>query len=119
MPQTGEEFAKILIEAVDYGLRILGESSEKAIFYHLEKDYFITKRKVPEHPEAFRKGLESIFGAGAIVIERSILEYLYSKLGLKHEENRNLRFVDSLNKAKEMWLENHRRVDEDARLIST
>ena len=106
MPQTEDEFAKILIEAVDHGLRILGESSRKAILYHLERDYSVTKRKVPEHPEAFRKGLESIFGAGSLVIERSILKYLYSKLGLKLEENRNCRFIDSLNRAKGMWLEN-------------
>jgi len=106
LPQTEDEFAKILIEAVDHGLRILGESSRKAILYHLEKDYSIKEAKIPEHPEAFKKGLESIFGAGSLVIERSILKYLYSKLGLKHEENRNCRFIDSLNRAKEMWLKN-------------
>ena len=118
MPQTEDEFAKILIEAVDHGLRILGESSRKAILYHLEKDYSITRTKIPEHTEAFTKGLESIFGAGSLVIERSILKYLYSKLGLKYEEKRNCRFIDSLNKAKELWQENPRKVDEEAELIS-
>ena len=118
MPHTEDEFAKVLIEAVDYGLRVLGESSRKAILYHLEIDYSITRAMIPEHAEAFAKGLEGIFGAGSLVIERSILKCLYSKLGLKYEEKKNCRFIDSLNKAKAMWLENLRRVDEETKLVT-
>lgn len=117
MPQTEDEFAKVLIEAVDYGLRILGESSRKAILYHLEKDYSITRAKIPERTESFAKGLEGIFGAGSLVIERSILKCLYSKLRLEYEEKKNRRFIDSLSKAKEMWLENLRIVDEETELV--
>lgn len=118
MPQTEDEFAKVLIEAVDYGLQVLGESSRKAIFYHLEKDYSIARGTIPEHTEAFAKGLEGIFGAGSRVIERSILKCLCSKLGLEYEENRNDGFIDFLNKAKEMWLENPRREDGEAESVT-
>jgi hypothetical protein len=108
MSQTDEQFAKILIEAVDCGLLILGESSRKAILFHLEKDYSITKEKIPERMEAFMKGLESIFGVGAIVIEKSISEHLYSELGAKYEGKRNYRFVDCVKQAKKMWSESSR-----------
>jgi hypothetical protein len=104
MPQTKDQFAKILIESVDYSLLLLGESARKAVYFHLERDYSITREKVPENIEAFVNGLESIFGAGALVIERSILNNLHSKLGLEHEEMKNFRFIDSLNRAKEIWL---------------
>lgn len=83
---------------------LLGESARKAVYFHLERDYSITREKVPENIEAFVNGLESIFGAGALVIERSILDNLHSKLGLKHEEKKDCKFIDSLNRAKEIWL---------------
>jgi hypothetical protein len=108
MSQTDEQFAKILIEAVDSGLLILGESSRKAILYHLEKDYSVTKEKIPERMEAFMEGLQSIFGAGALVIERSISERLYSELGVKYEEKKRCRFVDCVKQAKKMWSESSR-----------
>jgi len=107
MPQTEEEFAKILMEAIDYGLVFLGESARKAIYFYLESDYSLTKEKVPENAEAFVNGLENIFGAGALVIERAILRNLHSKLGLKYEENKNCRFIEYLKKTKEIWFNSH------------
>jgi len=109
VPQTKDQFAKILIESVDYSLLLLGESARKAVYFHLERDYSITREKVPENIEAFVNGLESLFGAGALVIERSILDNLHSKLGLKYEEKKNFIFIDSLNRAKEMLLNEQRR----------
>jgi len=108
-----DEFAKILIEAVDQGLLFLGASAQKAIYFHLEKDYSVKKEKVPANVEAFVNALESIFGAGALVIEKSILKNLHSKLGVEYKEKKNLKFIDSLNTAREIWL-NQR----DANVIS-
>jgi len=104
VPQTEDQFTKTLIEAVDCGLQLFGESARKAIYFHLERDHSITREKVPENIEAFVNGLENIFGAGALVIERSILRNLHSKLGLQYEEKKNFTFIDSLNRAREMWL---------------
>jgi len=104
VPQNEGQFAKILIEATDHGLLVLGESARKSIYFHLEKDFSLTKEKIPENTEAFAKGLASIFGAGALVIEKAILESLHSKLGLRYEEKTNSRFTESLRKAKENWL---------------
>lgn len=104
MPKTEEMFATFLIGAVDHGLSLLGGSSQKAIYFHLEKEYSIPIERIPENAEAFVNGLESMFRTGAIVIEKAILTYLYLRLGLEYRENKNSRFVDSLNRARKMWL---------------
>jgi len=104
LTQNGDKFAKVLIEAVDDGLLILGESARKAIYYHLEKEHSLKREEVLENLEVFAKGLEDMFGAGALVIEKSILANLHSKLGLKFEERKNCRFIDYLKKAKDAWL---------------
>jgi dsRNA-specific ribonuclease len=97
-------FEKVLIESVDYGLLILGESARRSIYFHLDQDYSLQKEKIPENPEAFADALESIFGAGSLVIEISILKNLTSKLGLKYEEKKDFSFVDSVNRVRKLWL---------------
>jgi len=105
MPKEREEqFAEILNEALDSGLLLLGESARKAIYFHLKKDFSITKENAAGRMEAFARGLESIFGAGALVIERSILNVLYSKLELSYENNEDSGFVESLKRARDEWL---------------
>lgn len=86
MGKKEENFEKLFIEAVDEGLETLGESGKHMIFFHLDKSYSIKKHEIPKKPEAFAKGLEKIFGAGASVLEKLILKSLYSKLGLKYED---------------------------------
>ena len=101
MEEKTKDFDEIFIEAVDEGLRVLGESGKQMIFFYLEKGFSVKKHEIPEKPEAFAQGLEKIFKAGALVIEKVIIENLYSKLGLKHEETSNYSFIDYVKKAKE------------------
>lgn len=103
MPQTEDQFKKILIESIDHALLILGTSIQKSIYFHLKKDYSLTRENIPENMEAFSNGLKSIFGAGGLVIERLILENLCLKLGLKYEKKKNFRFIEGLNRAREAW----------------
>jgi len=102
--QSQESFEEILIEAVDSGLLILGESARKSIYFHLDRDFSLQKQKIPENPEALENALESIFGVGALVIEISILKNLTAKLGLEFEERKSFNFTDSVNKVRKMWL---------------
>ena len=102
--QGQDTFEKILSEAVDNGLMILGESARKSIYFHLDQDFSLQKEKIPENPEALENALESIFGVGALVIEISILKNLTAKLGLKFEERKSFNFTDSVNKVRKMWL---------------
>ena len=96
-----KDFEKLFIEAVDEGLETLGESGKQMIFFHLYKSYSIKKHEIPKKPEAFAKGLEKIFGAGASVLEKLIVKSLYSKLGLKYEDTQGRSFTGYVNYVKE------------------
>lgn len=85
MRKEQENFEKLFLEAVDEGLRVLGESGKQMVFFHLEKSCSVKRNEIPKKPEAFIKGLRKIFGAGASVLEQLILETLHSKLGMKYE----------------------------------
>ena len=96
-----KDFEKLFIEAVDEGLETLGESGKHMIFFHLDKSYSIKKHEIPKKPEAFAKGLEKIFGAGASVLEKLIVKSLCSKLGLKCEDVQSRSFADYVKYVKE------------------
>ena len=95
------DFDKLVLEAVDEGLKVLGESGRQMLFFHLENSYSIKKPDIPRKPEAFAEGLEKIFGVGSFIIEKLIIESLCSKLGLKYEEKRDYSFRDYLKEVKE------------------
>ena len=101
MGEKEKDFEKLFIEAVDEGLETLGESGKHMIFFHLDKSYSIKKHEIPKKPEAFAKGLEKIFGAGASVLEKLIVKSLCSKLELKYEDIESLPFADYVKYVKE------------------
>jgi hypothetical protein len=101
MGETEKEFEKLFIEAVDEGLETLGESGKQMIFFHLDKNYSVKRHEIPKKPEAFAKGLEKIFGAGASVLEKLIVKSLYSKLGLEYEDLESRLFIDYVNYVRE------------------
>ena len=101
MGEKEKDFEKLFIEAVDEGLETLGESGKHMIFFHLDKSYSIRKHEIPKKPEAFARGLQKIFGAGASVIEKLIVKSLYSKLGLECEFAENRPFADYVNGLRE------------------
>jgi len=74
-------FRKSLLEAVDEGLSMLGESGKKAVYFHLEKSFGIKKREIPCKIEDFADAIEAIFGLGAKIIEINILKHLNRRVG--------------------------------------
>jgi hypothetical protein len=101
MGEKEKEFEKLFIEAVDEGLGTLGESGKHMIFFHLDRSHSVKRHEIPKKPEAFARGLEKIFGAGASVLERLIVKSLYSKLGLEYEDVESRPFVDYVNRVRE------------------
>ena len=94
------EFRQILLEAVDYGLMVLGEIVRQAIYERIEKDHELTRTEIPEQLEAFHKALQDLLGASAKVMERVIARNLYSRLGLDYVAHENWTLVDYVNHAK-------------------
>lgn len=98
-PQAEHQLRQVLLEAVDEGLLILGESSRKAIYFHLQHTYSLTREDIPDKPNVFAEDLRKIFGDGAKTIEESIVQSLYRKLGTRYTEKKNYRLEDYVKDA--------------------
>ena len=57
----------------------VGESSRQAIFWHIEQFYGVKREEIPMNPIEFKKSLESLFGPGAVILERSIIAEIRSE----------------------------------------
>lgn len=64
---------------------LMGSSAVRAMFWHFEQKHMVNRQKIWEDPEAFLASLEDLFGPGAAVLERAILDGLFSKIGLKSD----------------------------------
>jgi len=76
-----------ILECVNAGLQTLGESAKNSIYFYAKKDFGLNKTEIPEKPQAFSVALTSIFGGGAKIIERSIVQKMSQtfKLNIKPE----------------------------------
>jgi len=100
MDREKNTFEKALVEAVDEGLLMLGESGREVIYFRLKHSYALSKEDIPFHPEIFVECLLKIFGSGARVIEKAVIKSLYRKLGLKFVEKENFDFFEYFREAK-------------------
>jgi len=94
-------FDHLLSEAAEGVMKdIFGGSTYSAVLYYLEKNCFLKREDILKEPIRLEEGLERIFGKGALLIERSIAEELYSRLGLEFHTVQGFSFADCLNYAK-------------------
>jgi hypothetical protein len=95
--ESETKFEEVLLEAIDEGLSLLGESSKYAIYFHLEKAFKMNRLDIPYRIEDFTDALEKLFGAGAKILEIHIMKCLYKKVGynFKHyPKQKNLTFTE-------------------------
>jgi hypothetical protein len=91
------KFEEVLLEAIDEGLSLLGESSKQAVYFHLEKTFKMNRVDIPYRIEEFTDAIEKIFGTGAKIIEIQIMKCLFKKVGysFKHyPKQKNLTFTE-------------------------
>jgi hypothetical protein len=62
--------------------QVFGEDATSLIYKHLERNYSLKPDEVTERIDIFAKGLEEFLSSGAYVVERKILEDIYSSYGL-------------------------------------
>jgi hypothetical protein len=68
---------------IDKVLRqVFGEEAAVLIYRHLENNYCLRRDEVAEKIDVFAAGLEEFLRSGAYVVERKILEDIYSNYGL-------------------------------------
>jgi hypothetical protein len=94
------EFRDILLEAVDYGLIVLGEIVRQAIYERIEKDHGLKRTEIPERLEAFHKALESTLGMSAKTVERLTAKNLYQRLGLNFTPRPEWTLIEYVDHAK-------------------
>jgi len=95
------EFRRILLEAVDYGLMVLGEIVRQTIYGRIEKDHGLKRADIPEQLDAFHTALGSVLGVSAKTVERLIAKNLYQRLNLNFTPRPEWTLVDYVNHAKE------------------
>ena len=90
-------FRDILLEAVDYGLMVLGEIVRQTIYGQIENRHGLKRAEIPERLEAFHTALGSVLGVSAKTVEKLIAKNLYQRLGLNftpHPEWTLIEYVD-------------------------
>jgi hypothetical protein len=80
--QTCKENERI-VKIVDRVLRqIFGNDATGLIYRYLENRYSVKQNEIVDKIDLFAKGLEEFLRSGAYIIERKILEDIYSSYGL-------------------------------------
>jgi len=101
-----QEFDNALIKAVDFAFQSLGNSSQHAFYYHLEKAAHIKKTEIPERIREFKSFMRHVFNDGAIFIERLILKELVKSLGVSINEEEFNDFLEAVSRIKAMSSKN-------------
>jgi len=90
---------KLMLEVVDETLKkFFGEASTLVVYGYLERKHNLRKEDIPRKPNVFSKSLREMFVSGAILIEESILNNLFSKLKLEYKEWRELTFTEAIRR---------------------
>jgi hypothetical protein len=105
-----KDFEKVLLEAVDEALGLLGDSAKQSTYFHLEHKFKIARKDIPQNISDFEAGLEKIFGVGAKYLEISIMKKLYEKTGkpLEWDESEELAFTKYVAASRKAFMEKKR-----------
>ncbi|MGQ9624373.1 MAG: hypothetical protein ACUVT9_03270 [Candidatus Bathycorpusculaceae bacterium] len=82
--------------------QVFGEEATHLIYKYLESRYSLRRDEISEKIDLFARGLEEFLSTGAHVIEKRILEDIYSSYGLlrKIEMERTYADYDFANQVK-------------------
>ncbi len=93
-------FRQALLEAVDYGLMVLGEIVRQAIYKRIENDHGLKRAEIPERLGAFHTALESVLGVSAKAVEKLIAKNLYQRLDLNFTPRPEWTLIEYVDHAK-------------------
>lgn len=102
------DFEKALSQAINEGLTsistivapVLRAYLDDAVLYEIG---CMKARSTIKDARALEKGLERVFGLGAKVFEKKILESLYTRLSLNLEKRSDIPFSQAVKKAKDAF----------------
>lgn len=97
-----KDWNSFFAETVDETLKqVFKEEGATVIYEFLENQSSLQLEDVADKPEVFSAALERLMVSAAHVIEQTILNKLYSKLGLKFEEKNGYKFADYIKELRE------------------
>jgi len=73
---------EMLIQAIEQGLSVLGDTVTRVIFYNLEKRFSLTRDHIVERPDKLANALEAMFGSGSATLERMIINSVCDTVGM-------------------------------------
>ena len=83
LQETSSKGDQKIVRIIDRVLKqVFGNEATYLIYQHLENNYALRQDDVADRIELFARGLEDFLRSGAYVIERRILEDIYSSYGL-------------------------------------
>jgi hypothetical protein len=97
-----QKFHETLLSALDESLKnIFGETTAKAVYYHLQKGYLLKFQDIPEKPQTFAKAIREMFGeTGAEVIETLLVRDLCAKFRIGEQKKEIGKLADCLDELK-------------------
>ena len=92
------EFEKSIIKTIDVQLRhVFGETGTTVIYEYLQSTLSLRQEEIPKKLKVFSEGLDKFLSSGARVIEKVILDGLYSDFGQEFQFKEGYTFVDYVN----------------------
>jgi hypothetical protein len=89
---------KVVMDAIDEALSILGNKAKEAVYYFMEREYGLQKDDIPSNLKNFHDGLHMLFGVGANIIEKHIYNCLQNRIGIRARIEPELDFIEVVNK---------------------
>ncbi len=90
-----EKFERSLIDTIDSQLKhVFGETATLVIYNYLHTALSLSQEEIPKKLETFTEGLNRFLSSGARVVEKVILEDLYSDFGQEFQTKEGYRFAD-------------------------
>jgi hypothetical protein len=102
MNQKKPRFSVVLTESIVEGLNSISPTIHFVTIFYLSKYKAIPSNEYIDNPEAIDQGLREIFGFGAKVIEKKILEFLYTKLEVPQIVRDDFVFSEEVKRAKKL-----------------
>ncbi len=101
------EFEQSLIKTIDIRLKqIFGETGTTVIYDYLRNTLSLRQEEIPKKLQVFAEGLDKFLSSGARVVEKVILDGLYSDFGQEFQFKEGYDFVDYV-KALKTAIENN------------
>ena len=95
-------FSAVLTEAVREGLNSIGPSISDAVLFYVQKKAGVQPDQCDLGPKIYDDCFRAIFGWGAEIVEKKILECLYLKLEVRLKIKSRFVFIDEVKRAQKL-----------------